>query len=135
MYWTSQVAIGFDNALKVRIFGENGTLEFVQEENNYLRLSLRGKPPQIYSRGAGYLTDAAKKYIRVPCGHPEGLTEAYANIYLDFAAAVRDKKAGKAVNEEDYGYPTLQMGVDGVEFYNKCVDSHEAGASWVDVDM
>jgi len=131
MYWTSQVAIGFDNAMKIRVFGEKGTIEFVQEENNYLRVSLRGKPPQIYSRGAGYLTPEAKKYVRVPCGHPEGLTEAFANVYLDFAAAVKDKKAGKAVNEDDYGYPTLQMGIDGVEFFNKCVDSSEAGAAWV----
>ena len=134
MYWTSQVAIGFDNALKIRIFGDKGTLEFVQEENNYLRVSLRGKPPQIYSRGCGYLTPEASKYVRVPTGHPEGLTEAFANIYKDFAAAARDKKAGKAVNEEDYGYPTLQMGIAGVEFFNKCVDSHEAGAAWVTLE-
>ena len=135
MYWTSQVAIGFDNAFKIRIFGEKGTIEFVQEENNYLKVMLRGKPPQIYSRGAGYMTPEASKYVRVPTGHPEGLIEAFANIYLDFAAAVRDKKAGKAVNEDDYGYPTLQHGIDGVEFFNKCVDSHEAGAAWVNVDM
>jgi predicted dehydrogenase len=134
MYWTSQVAIGFDNALKIRVFGEKGTIEFVQEENNYLKVSLRGKPPQIYSRGAGYLTPEAAKYARVPTGHPEGLTEAFANIYTDFAAAVRDKKAGKAVNEDDYGYPTIQQGIDGVEFFNKCVDSHEAGAAWVALD-
>ena len=134
MYWTSQVAIGFDNALKIRIFGEKGTIEFVQEENNYLKVTLRGKPPQIYSRGAGYLTDEAKKYIRVPSGHPEGLVEAFANIYSDFAAAVKDKKAGKSVDENDYGYPTIQMGIAGVEFFNKCVDSSEAGAIWVDVD-
>ena len=131
MYWTSQVAIGFDNALKIRVFGDKGTLEFVQEDNNYLKVTLRGKPPQIYSRGSGYLTPEAKKYVRVPTGHPEGLTEAFANIYKDFAAAVRDKKAGKAVNEDDYGYPTLQQGIEGVEFYNKCVDSSEAGATWV----
>jgi len=134
MYWTSQVAIGFDNALKIRIFGDKGTIEFVQEENNYLKVSMRGKPPQIYSRGCGYLTDEAKKYIRVPAGHPEGLTEAYANIYKDFTAALSDKIAGKAVNEDEYGYPTLEMGIGGVEFYNKCVDSNEAGAAWVDVE-
>ncbi|GHU62384.1 oxidoreductase [Clostridia bacterium] len=134
IYWTSQVAIGFDNALKIRIFGDKGTLEFVQEENNYLRVSLRGEPPKIYSRGAGYLTPEAKKYGRVPTGHPEGLTEAFANIYKDFAAAIRDKKAGKDIVEDDYGYPTVQMGIDGVEFFNKCVDSHEAGAVWVNIE-
>jgi len=135
MYWTSQVAIGFDNALKIRIFGDKGTLEYVQEENNYLKVSMRGKPPQMYSRGCGYLTDEAKKYIRVPAGHPEGLTEAYGNIYRDFTAAICDKKAGKAVNEEDYGYPTLRQGIAGVEFFNKCVDSNEAGAAWVSLEV
>jgi predicted dehydrogenase len=134
IYWTSQVAIGFDNALKIRIFGDKGTIEFVQEENNYLKLSLRGEPPRIYSRGAGYLTPEAAEYVRVPTGHPEGLTEAFANIYKDFAAAVRDKKSGKQVVESDYGYPTLEMGLSGVEFFNKCVDSSEAGAVWVKVD-
>jgi len=133
MYWMSQVAIGFDNYLKVRVFGSKGTIEFVQEENNYLKVSLRGQPPKIYSRGAGYLTDAARKYVRVPVGHPEGLTEAFANIYKDFFAALNDKKAGKAVNEEDYGYPTLRQGVDGVKFFIKCLDSSEAGGVWVDL--
>ncbi|MEG2361836.1 MAG: Gfo/Idh/MocA family oxidoreductase, partial [Christensenella sp.] len=114
MYWTSQVAIGFDNALKIRVFGEKGTIEFVQEQNNYLKVSLRNKPPMIYSRGCGYLTDEAKKYVRVPCGHPEGLTEAFANIYKDFCAALRDKIDGKPVNEADYGYPTLDMGIEGM---------------------
>ncbi|MEG1158244.1 MAG: Gfo/Idh/MocA family oxidoreductase [Christensenellaceae bacterium] len=131
MYWTSQVAIGFDNALKIRIFCEKGTIEFVQEENNYLKISMRGKAPQMYSRGCGYLTDEAKKYVRVPCGHPEGLTEAFANIYKDFCRAIADKKAGKKVVEEEYGYPTLDMGIEGVEFFNKCVDSSEAGNTWV----
>jgi len=135
MYWTSQVAIGFDNALKIRIFGDKGTLEFVQEDNNYLKISLRGQPAKIYSRGCGYLTEEAKKYIHVPAGHPEGLTEAYANIYRDFTAAICDRKAGKTVREEDYGYPTLLQGIAGVEFYNKCVDSNEAGGAWVDLDI
>lgn len=134
MYWTSQVAIGFDNALKIRIFGEKGTIEFMQEENNYLKVYLRGEPPRIYSRGSKYMTPEALSYIRVPTGHPEGLTEAFANIYKDFARAMQDKLDGKPVNEEDYGYPTIDMGISGVEFFNKCVDSHEAGNVWVNVD-
>ena len=105
----------------------------MQEENNYLKVSLRGEPPRIYSRGCGYLTDKAKEYVRVPCGHPEGLTEAFANIYKDFCRAMHDKLDGKVVNEEDYGYPTVDMGIEGVEFSNKCVDSHEGGNIWVDV--
>jgi predicted dehydrogenase len=134
IYWTSQVAIGFDNALKIRVFGEKGTLEFVQEENNYLKVSLRGKPTQIYSRGCKYMTDEALQYNRIPCGHPEGLIEAFANIYKDFARARRDQLAGRQVNEDDFGYPTIDMGITGVEFFNKCVDSNEAGNIWVKIN-
>jgi predicted dehydrogenase len=134
IYWTSQVAIGFDNALKIRIFGSKGTIEFQQEESNTLKLSLRGEPPRIYTRGAAYLTPEALKYNRVPTGHPEGLHEAFGNIYKDFAEAIRDKKSGKEILEADYGYPTIDMGIDGVEFFNKCVDSSEAGATWVTLD-
>lgn len=106
-------SIGFDNALKIRVFGEKGTLEFVQEENNYLKVSLRGQPPMVYSRGAAYLTPEAQKYVRVPCGHPEGLTEAFANIYRDFCAALRDRRSGKKVVEESYGYPTIDPALSG----------------------
>lgn len=134
MYWTSQVAIGFDNALKIRIFGDKGTIEFVQEENNYLRVSMRHEPPKIYSRGCGYLEEEASSYVRVPCGHPEGLTEAFANIYKDFCRAIRDQKAGKVVDQSKYGYPTIEMGIEGVRFFNKCVDSNEQDSAWVKMD-
>ena len=132
--WASQVAIGCDNGLKIRVFGTKGTLEFYQENCNDLKVTLRGQPPMTYSRGAEYLTEEASKHIRVPGGHPEGYTEAFGNLYKDFAAAVRDKKEGKTVNEEDYGYPTIDMGIAGVEFFNKCVDSSRAGGAWVKLD-
>lgn len=92
---------------------------------------MRNQPPQIYSRGCDYLTDKAKEYVRVPSGHPEGLIEAFANIYKDFCRALIDKIDGQQINEENYGYPTIDMGIDGVAFVNKCVDSSEAGAIWI----
>lgn len=136
MYWTSQVAIGFDNALKVRIFGEKGTIEFVQEEGNYLKLYLRDEPVRILSRGNKYISEKASCYQRVPAGHPEGLIEAFANIYADFSRAIYDQMDDSTVflRQSEYGYPTIEMGVAGVEFFNKCVDSHESGGSWVFFD-
>ncbi|MDR0952530.1 MAG: Gfo/Idh/MocA family oxidoreductase [Oscillospiraceae bacterium] len=131
IYWASQVAIGYGSALKIRVFGDKGALEFMQEESNYLRLTLRGKPPMILSRGSDYMTPEAKSYSRIPPGHPEGVVEAFANIYLDFCRALRDKAAGKTVVEETYGYPTIDMAIRGVEFYNKCIDSSQAGSTWV----
>lgn len=131
--WASQVAIGYENALRVRIFGTKGTVEFVQEECNYLRVAMRGQGWRTLSRGNKYIAPEAAKYSRLPCGHPEGFHDAYANIYTSFAEAVRDKLAGKKVDETAYGYPTVDMGLEGVKFINAVVDSHEAGNAWIEL--
>ena len=130
-FWGSQVAIGFDNAFKVILLGEHGTLEFAQEDNNYLTLRLRNQPAQVLSRGGSYSQPESMKYIRTPKGHPEGLTEAFGNIYRSFCEAIYDKLDGIDVHEDDYGYPTIDMGADGVRFFNACVDSQERGNQWV----
>lgn len=132
--WCSQIAIGSDNALRVRIFGKEGTIDFVQEDCNYLKVTKKGQPTMIYSRGTGVMGEIAGSFSRVPPGHPEGFYEAYANIYSAFAAAMFDKLDGKEVVESDYGYPTIDMGIDGVKFVNKCCDSSEAGSVWVDFE-
>ncbi|MBT3318975.1 MAG: Gfo/Idh/MocA family oxidoreductase [Clostridia bacterium] len=130
--WCSQIAIGNDNALRVRIFGKLGSIDFVQEDSNYMKVTKKGEPTQIYSRGTGAVGEVAGAFSRLPAGHPEGFFAAYANIYSAFAAAVYDKAAGKDVDEESYGYPTIDMGIDGVRFVNKCCDSNDAGSVWVD---
>lgn len=132
-FWGSQVAVGYDNAFKVMLLGEQGSIEFWQENNNYLVLRLRDQPMQILSRGSSYSQPESMKYLRTPKGHPEGLTEAFSNIYSAFADAIRDRKAGKSVDEESYGYPTLAMGVAGVRFFNACVDSQQADNVWVNL--
>ena len=134
LYWCSQVAIGNDNALRVRIFGTNGSLDFVQEDSNYLKVTLKGGPTQRYSRGAGYISSGASRVSRLPGGHPEGLHEAFANIYADFADALNRKKAGEKVDESKVDYPTIDMGIEGVRFVNKCVESMEKGSVWVSLD-
>jgi predicted dehydrogenase len=130
-FWGSQVAIGFENAFHVILLGEKGTIEFWQEDNNYLTLRMRGVPVQRVSRGAKYCKAETMNYIRTPSGHPEGLTEAFGNIYRSFCEAVCDKMDGKQVDEDSYAYPTLDMGIEGVKFFNACVDSDEAGNVWV----
>jgi hypothetical protein len=94
---------------------------------------MRGGATQKYSRGAKYISPEAAKFSRLPCGHPEGFHDAYANIYSAYSEAVHDKLDGKQVNEEDYGYPTVAMGVEGVKFINACVDSAEADSSWIEL--
>jgi predicted dehydrogenase len=133
-YWCSQIAIGCDNALRVRIFGTKGSVEFVQEESNYLKVTLKDQPTQIYSRGHGYISEAAGAFSRVPAGHPEGFYEAYANIYGAFADALSAKLDGEAVDELNVKYPTIDMGISGVNFVGKCVESMDKGSVWVDVE-
>jgi len=132
-YWCSQVAIGNDNGLKVRIYGTKGAIEFDQEQSNYLKVTLKGQAPRTYSRGAGYLSPASAALARTPTGHPEGYHEAYANLYADFTRAIWQKIEGQDVDEADVDYPTLEMGIDGVRFIESCVASSRHGAVWIDV--
>lgn len=134
MYWCSQVAIGYDNGLKVRIFGTKGAVEFEQEKSNYLKVTMKGQAPQVYSRGHGYLHAEAASRSRIPAGHPEGYHEAYANLYASFCTALRRQKAGEKINEEEFDYPTAADGVSGVRFVEKCLESSKKGAVWVDLE-
>lgn len=131
VYWCSQVAIGHDNALKVRIFGTRGSLEWAQEHPNYLKLALLGKPVQTLSRGSGYLYPEALRISRVPSGHPEGYYEAFANVYTAVTGALMKKKAGKPLGEEDLDFPGVEEGAQGVRFITRCVESSRNNASWV----
>jgi predicted dehydrogenase len=133
-YWCSQIAVGYDNALKVRIFGTKGTVEFEQENCNYLKVVKKGEPPQIYSRGCGYIYPEAAAFSRIPSGHPEGYFEAFANIYSSFADALLKKLSGVKVDESKAGYPTIDMGIDGVRFITKTVESANKGNVWVDME-
>ncbi len=132
-YWCSQIAAGYDNALKVRVFGTLGAIEFEQEKSIYLTLTLKGEPPRLISRGNGYIHDSVKAYNRLPSGHPEGYHEALANIYDQFMLAIAAKRAGEDVCEADYDYPGIEMGIDGVRFIEKCVESSQNDSSWVNL--
>ncbi len=131
VYWCSQVAIGYDNGLKVRVFGTEGTIEFEQEKPNHLVVVKKGEAPRTYSRGNGYIHPAAAAYSRIPAGHPEGYFEAFANMYSAFSEALQRKLAGETVNEADFDYPGVDMGVDGVRFITRCVESSKKGSVWI----
>ncbi len=133
LYWVSQIAIGGDNALRVRVYGTKAAVEFVQEDPDHLKVSVLGGPDKILSRGRDDLAENAAKYPRVPAGHPEGFFEAFSNIYKTFAEGVMEAKGGKKVTDDDFDYIGVAGGVDGVRFIEKCVESSKAGAKWVDV--
>ena len=134
MYWASQVAVGNDNGLKVRIFGSKGSLEWSQENPNYLYFSKLGEATKILSRGHDYLGNKAQKTNRIPPGHPEGYFEAFANIYANFSAALLEKKEKGRIEEKDFDYPKITEGLRGVKFIEKCVASSKQGASWVNFE-
>ena len=131
IYWCSQVAIGHDNDLKVRIFGTKGSLEWKQEAPNKLKLSYLDKPTEYLTRGRDKLYPLANDLPRIPAGHPEGYYEAFANIYTEFAKTLLEMKAGKKFSELKFDFPTAKEGAQGVKFINKTVDSAEAGSDWI----
>ena len=132
LYWTSQVAVGCDNALKIRIFGTTGTIQWSQENPNYLTVSRLGVPTVTLSRGRDGFYPHAQGYSRIPSGHPEGYFEAFANIYKTFVAALAKRKAGGTLTEADLDFPGAEDGASGVKFIGKCVDSSQKGAVWLD---
>ena len=129
LYWSSQVAVGYDNALRVRIFGDKGTIEWSQEAPNYIDVFKLGQPNQRLSRGRNVFHQHAQNYSRIPSGHPEGYFEAMANIYKTFIGAVLTLKKGE--KNENLDFPDLEMGKNGVIFINKCVESSGKGSIWV----
>jgi predicted dehydrogenase len=132
LYWTSQVASGYDNALRVRIFGAKGSLAWNEEDSNYLWVSRFGRPNELLSRGKDPFYPPAQAHSRLPSGHPEGYFEALANIYRTYIGALIKARKGEPLTEEDLDFPDLQAGVDGVRFVGKCVESSGKGAAWVE---
>jgi len=132
IYWCSQVAIGYNNGLKFRILGEKGSIEWDQEKPDYLKVAFYGQPVQILSRGRDNLNPLAKRVSRLPGGHPEGVYEAFANIYSNFSDALLAKKAGKSYqSQKEFDFPTFEDGTRGIKFINLCVESSQRGASWM----
>ena len=131
LIWSCQIAIGYDNALRVRIFGSKGTIQWSQELPNYIEIFRLGKPKEYWSRGRDNFYPHAQSYSRIPGGHPEGYFEALANIYKTYMGALTKIKAGKEPGEADMDFPGAEMGLDGVKFINKCVESSGKGSAWI----
>jgi predicted dehydrogenase len=133
VYWTSQVAAGYDNAFKVRIFGDKGAILWDQEAANYLEVRRFGQPNTLLSRARDPFHPHAQSYSRIPSGHPEGYFEALANIYKTYISALTKQKEGRPLTEADRDFPNAENAVDGVRFIDKCVESSQKGAVWVEL--
>jgi predicted dehydrogenase len=131
LYWSSQIAVGYDNALRVRIFGSKGTIQWSQEIPNYIEVFKMGQPNETWSRGRENFYPHAQGYSRIPSGHPEGYFEALGNVYKTYIGALAKLKAGQTPGQADLDFPNAETGIDGVTFINKCVESSGKGAVWV----
>jgi predicted dehydrogenase len=128
----SQVAAGEENALKIRIYGEHGGLEWAQMEPNTLLVKWLDKPAEIYRAGQPYLSNFAKHNTRTPGGHPEGYLEAFANIYRNFAQSLMCKMQGKEPSAEMLDYPRVEEGVRGMAFIDNVVASAQSEKKWTE---
>ena len=126
----TQVAAGEENALKIKVYGEHGGIEWHQMEPNTLLVKWYDQPAQIYRAGNGYLDEVAKKNCRTPGGHPEGYLEAFANIYRNFAWALNAKLNDQHISSEDYDFPTVDDGVRGMAFIENVIASGKSDQKW-----
>jgi len=130
--WASQVAVGHENGLKLRVYGTKGGLEWVQADPNYLWFTPYGEPKRLITRGGSGSGPAAARMTRVPSGHPEGYLEGFANIYTEAARAIRARRDGKP-EDSAVTFPGVHDGLKGVQFIEACVKSSAAGGTWVKV--
>jgi predicted dehydrogenase len=127
----SQIAVGNENDLRLRVFGERGMLDWRQEEPNLLVHAPVDGPRRTLTRNSPGLSEAARRACRLPPGHPEGFIEAFANLYLGVAADLRLREAhGRAATREEADYPRIEDGVRGVRFIEKTVASSASDVKW-----
>jgi predicted dehydrogenase len=130
--WASQVAIGNENNLRIRVYGTKGGIAWSQENPNYLHVSPIGKPTYTITRSGAGSGPEAGRVSRIPPGHPEGYLEGFANIYTEVAHAIhaarKGKKADKAVT-----FPTVDDGVKGLALIEAAVSSSQKNGKWTKV--
>jgi len=132
MLWASQVAPGNENALRLRIYGEQASIEWAQEHPNSLKFTPFGEPPRLLTRGGSQLSDAAARMTRIPPGHPEGYLEGFSNLYSEIADTIIARRQGKLPDGEVM-FPDLKDGILGMRFIEAVLKSNEMGSVWVPI--
>ncbi len=131
MLWASQVAVGNENGLRLRLHGDKGGLEWAQENPNQMMFTRFGEPKQILTRGGAGGTPAGLETTRIPAGHPEGYLEGFATLYNEAAQAIRAHEQGGST--ERFVLPGLADGLSGMRFIDACVRSSQADGAWVEL--
>ena len=128
--WSSQVAVGNENNLKIRIYGEHAGIEWKQEDPNYLYFTKFGLPTQKITRGGSGASDEANQVTRIPPGHPEGYLEGFANIYSDVSRELFAKINNQNYDNSKNCYPTINDGIEGMKFIEAVLDSSKNNSKW-----
>ena len=134
----SQIAAGEENALKIRVYGEKGGLEWAQQEPNTLLVKWLEQPMQVLRAGGNYadrLSSFATQNCRTPGGHPEGYLEAFGNIYKNFALSLMHKLDGKEPTKEMLDFPRVEEGIRGMAFIENVVKSNLSDKKWTDYEI
>ncbi|MCC8423317.1 Gfo/Idh/MocA family protein [Mucilaginibacter sp. UR6-11] len=126
----TQIAAGEENNVKIRVYGELGSLEWQQWDANSLLVKMSGKPWEIYRTGGGYVSSFAAHNTRTPGGHPEGYLEAFANLYHNFALCVKAEIEGTQASPEAQDYPGIDDGVRGMAFIENVIASGKSDIKW-----
>lgn len=129
---SSQVAVGEENNLSLRVYGSEASLEWQQEHPNELIVMYPDRPREILRRGNDYVSEVAQRATRIPAGHPEGYLEAFANLYREAFRAIAAEVAGEPP-PDDLDFPGIDDGVTGMAFIEAAVASARQGAAWVPI--
>ena len=132
IFWSSQVAIGYDNSLRLRIYGSKGTILWFQETPEKITIIGSDSVMKEVHRGYGAVTPSAAKYGRIPAGHPEGWFESMGNLYRSFIECINAKNDG-TFTPDMIDYPTVEAGAEGLAFVEACLESNKNGNVWVEV--
>ncbi len=131
--WASQVALGNENGLSIRIYGEQAGLAWNQENPNLLTWAPLGEPPRVITRGGPGVAATGARVTRLPPGHPEGYLEGFATLYSDLADQILARRQDRAPPPESLLVPGVEEGQRAVQFIEAAVRSSEAGGQWVDL--
>jgi predicted dehydrogenase len=131
----SQISVGEENNLNIRVYGEKGGIEWHQNEPNTMLVKWLDQPMQVYRTANGYLGKNAAAATRTPPAHPEGYLEAFANIYKNFASHISSLITGGTPDEVALDYPKIEDGVRGMAFIEAVVKSSHANAAWTKLEV
>ena len=135
MLWSSQVAPGNENSLRVRVYGSQAGLEFRQEDPNRLWFTPLGQPARLITRGGNGSGAAAGHATRIPSGHPEGYLEGFAQLYRDVAEQLHARWEGRTPDPLACTVPTVEDGARGMKFIEAVVESSHANGRWTDARL